>query len=809
MSIVSASGTIRVSGLATDFLSGAITSGNGSGNQPPPGFPPLNTLAAINLNTVASLNPCPGDQCPWSGPPAGGGGQANVFLAWNSGIFSDAYGTLGAYVVCGGGDADYFGSDAYLFSLDTLRWTRIGGIDGVGTPSSVSGFFGIDTMDRVNGEWPDGSMGMPHTYDSMIYLPPNMGGGPAGSLFLPQRAFIFGSGTNAESSGMSYRLDLSTGRWSRGSSNYCSQAHPSSFALDTTRNNVFGFQGGSSFINSIQFMSNFTAGGVGQHSDGFASSFSLGGQDPTMEYMAPLQAFIVYGKDADTNTYRLEAFDANTIFRTPLTVSGDALPNCTGVGLCYCPDTGLAGSLFLQSSLSSDSQFIWRIDPPPAGDYRTGTWTSTRITMAGASVFSVTNNGIWKRLRYARSVGCLIFCHARSEPVYAYRVAGVAARTGSLVKTLSPATLTGLANNGTTSVSINWQLAHYVAPAFNLNKSKHLDFGYIGGRWYQECGDHPQIDPTSPPDAQDGRQECLSFNVAANDWRQEQAYYVRNASPDAHSQIALPDDGCIAARNNEIWSFVSERVDQRSTAAVTAAARATHGSDIVIQDMANYGARDITTGAWTVKGARPFYMTGDRLWRMHYDSVTDKFIGPLDAGGLAFFVVNGATGANESWENGSGVVTGWGSNFSRCNVTGCPTDGRDMFIYDLDSGQIWAFNMDGIIARQGFGAARLICQLPTPIGVSSQSTWKMIFHPDIRAIVCFFDQLYVFRVDVGALQVFPIWQFQGFFDTDSVYVPSSTQFYDPITKDVVCIGGQDFNNGQGGPGYWRLTFTLS
>ncbi len=109
-----------------------------------------------------------------------------------------------------------------------------------------------------------------------------------------------------------------------------------------------------------------------------------------------------------------------------------------------------------------------------------------------------------------------------------------------------------------------------------LGLSKHLDFARIGTRWYKAAGDHVKID-SNTPDEQGGRQEIISFNVLANDWREDKLYFLRSGLNEGTVEIANPDDGGIAARaNTEIWSFVSDRVLQTNTATQTANMRASY-----------------------------------------------------------------------------------------------------------------------------------------------------------------------------------------------------------------------------------------
>lgn len=387
----------------------------------PAWIPPLNTLAKIFTNTIASLDPCPSNQCNFSG-----GGQKNVTQAWGSAAYSPDYSIQGAIVIANGGDADYFGNEGYVGDLDAQMWKRIGGVTnpatgrGTGNPSTRAGQFGFPTMNQGEGEWDDGSMAIPHTYDSCCYLPPSMGGGPKGSLLLPNRAFVYGP---VVSSGRSYRLDLSTEAWTRASSNGCSQDRPSTFVLDTLRQQIFGWQTGSSTTNSVQRLSSFNSSGVGTWSDGFIPSFNLQ-NDPCTHYLPGFDAYISYGQDVDTGAWKLQGIDAGSSVRHLLAIQGDTLPICPGPGMAFCPDVGGAnGCIYIMSSNPADVQFIWKVVPPSSGAYYASNWTSTKIAMAGPNVNSNTLQGVWKRVMYASKSGCILFVLGTGDQVYAYAVA--------------------------------------------------------------------------------------------------------------------------------------------------------------------------------------------------------------------------------------------------------------------------------------------------------------------------------------------------------------------------------------------------
>ena len=332
----------------------------------------------------------------------------------------------------------------------------------------------------------------------------------------------------------------------------------------------------------------------------------------------------------------------------------------------------------------------------------------------------------------------------------------------------------------------------YVGASRVLGSSKHLDFVRVGNRWYKMAGDHAKIDGNTP-DPQDGRQEILSVNFAANDWRQEQPFFLRSGG----TQIALPDDAFAIARGGEIWSFVSERVDQSNTATRTAAMRAAHGADIATQEMDAIGAWNPGTGAWRVTlQQRPLELRGNRAWRGAYDAVHDRFVIPSNHNGLAWPAIGGdGTDRTARHLSGNPVVNG-NQDFHVAGIVGEEAS-RTRYVYDHRRGELWSVNLDTF-------AQNRLAVIPESY-TSGQAGIQIIWHPGLRAVVISGKQLHAFEVDTGKLTTWA--RPDGFTNGAGTYVPPSTLFYDPDTGDVISIGGIDWDTGMRSSVYWRLGIT--
>ena len=114
-------------------------------------------------DSLADADPCPRRNCVYSAVM----GQAGV-MAYSGMAFTSELGTRGSLVVTGGGHADYWGNEVYVFDLSTNRWRRIN------NPSLALNGTNAETdprFDKVYAEYGDGTPGASHTYDHLRCVP--------------------------------------------------------------------------------------------------------------------------------------------------------------------------------------------------------------------------------------------------------------------------------------------------------------------------------------------------------------------------------------------------------------------------------------------------------------------------------------------------------------------------------------------------------------------------------------------------------------------------------------------------------------
>lgn len=162
--------------------------------------------ANISLNDLSSFNPCPANNCWYSGSTKQSAGWRN----WTGAAFAPGFSPHGALIFYGGGHGGGNDSGLYLFDFTTGKWSR------VGPAMPATSYLASDEMTGLDPQFYDylheGSYIVPglHTYNYPAYVPPGVSGsGAKGSWVLPQ--LIGGSTSGAKP----HAVDLASGVWSR------------------------------------------------------------------------------------------------------------------------------------------------------------------------------------------------------------------------------------------------------------------------------------------------------------------------------------------------------------------------------------------------------------------------------------------------------------------------------------------------------------------------------------------------------------------------------------------------------------------
>jgi len=141
----------------------------------------------------------------WNGYQ-GANSFASMVGSYSGSIWAPQYSPAGAIIVHGGGHGGQIGAFAYAFDFSRLRWACIGAPSNVPSTSTWCGYpdarnatmdSGIDQRDL---QWLDYSYNgsyikiADHEYLQNAYVSPAEGGGPRGSLYLPQSTYSQSNG---------------------------------------------------------------------------------------------------------------------------------------------------------------------------------------------------------------------------------------------------------------------------------------------------------------------------------------------------------------------------------------------------------------------------------------------------------------------------------------------------------------------------------------------------------------------------------------------------------------------------------------
>lgn len=360
---------------------------------PPPVLPTANKLKAevISKNTLRSV------MYGTAGPYGGG---SNYLDIWCSAVLAEHADSI---VIANGGDGDYWGNEVYRFSFASGLWSRESErsvLNGVTAPGGDPNFDGL---------WGEhaGAPGVPHSYDAMDYLPPELGGGERGALLFPTRSFVYA----IRKFWHPHYFDIAAKRWKRGSTAPNSvlmslQVDTPSWCFDSKRRRHWCVPAGSSPIRTdtlpyLDFVGGLaTAGSVG------IPTFLVPGGMITSRYWPSADALIVVGREDNAFAlYKNSLADASGFAR--MVLQGATIPSSAGYGLAYCGDL----DCFFVKCVDVAGT-IWKIIPDG--------WRVEALAVEGAP--EVGANGIWKRFMYDKPRKSLVWVPNTNAPVYAARV---------------------------------------------------------------------------------------------------------------------------------------------------------------------------------------------------------------------------------------------------------------------------------------------------------------------------------------------------------------------------------------------------
>ena len=367
-------------------------------------------------------------------------------LAHYSGAaFSSTYGTMGGYVLSGGGHAGYFGGEVYVYDIGANRWRRLNfpyenstrtgvmqsfrnyveanpyrlspsmrGAVGLGGSSWVApaGF------DPVWGDWdarfPEGT----ETYDLLEVVPPALGGATVGTLVMLGSGSMAGWGRIGRGI---WKCPLGTGKWARvtqipstvrvnsGDGGTCLDPRRGVFYQLHEGANVYAFNFRAKTYTWLSAFPNVVT---------VDSCCTFHQAADLLIYM---RTYLNRGATPNQELPRLYAWSPVTRTTMRLNCVGQ-IPSYSGtpatgfasrtMGVEYCPANKALYTFSLKRTPIydgiSDRFSVWRCMPPAGAvttqDYLAGTWTWRLDNGAGSGYTGVTLTA--SQMRYHFQIGC-------------------------------------------------------------------------------------------------------------------------------------------------------------------------------------------------------------------------------------------------------------------------------------------------------------------------------------------------------------------------------------------------------------------
>jgi hypothetical protein len=380
--------------------------------RPAPG-----TRRNISHNFIADLNPCPLNNCGYSGTS----GLKSVMIAWTGGAFAAGFSELGGLLVHGGGHRAYYGNEVYAFNLDTLMWQRLN--DPWEPAPGARGWISNDVPLGPTGSWSEGEYapGIPassHTYDNVEYLPAALAGNRRGALVR-----LTGTSNGAYGggfSGRSHAFDLDTRRWRRYSVNLTTKAEGggdgNAVCFDPTRKRFWAIGRYYSTVTRYLDIPTRTWHSVrATEGEGHNAGYNMSGA-----YHPALDLFVVVFHPLNVEgpeRGRLWAMSCAEPERGWFRIQQEGpRPLGPAPGLEWCPPLNCMVSYEARGSTRINKLYA------PARNPLTSSWRWEEEEIGGdAPAGRTTGAGHYSRFRWAPRAGCFIWADGIRQAVQAWR----------------------------------------------------------------------------------------------------------------------------------------------------------------------------------------------------------------------------------------------------------------------------------------------------------------------------------------------------------------------------------------------------
>ncbi len=365
-------------------------------------IPGAGEVVEISTNAESDVKPSTHSMANWHNA---------LYGSFSGGALVEDYSRAGAYVIAGtGGHTSRPNLGACIFDFEDATWKRLDNANGVAQQNVDFEPGEIDAFGEIIAATTPGIPAPAHLYAHCHQLRASQGGGPKGS-FMRQRG-LSAATDSSKGSSYSHAIDLSTGLWTRRTTNANVTLVSSRVATydPVTRRFIQMNQVTNSGI-ALQYVdeADWT-----WKTDNFANPGDKGNA----------HGFIL---DAErrlllvtTSNETLHAFDAdNIVTLTDLSLSGSMQNNWEQYQWAYYPPDGC----FYRFAGATTSTAIEKLKPPPFGDDPlTEDWTVSMVNLGTAltqqPAASLAGGSIHhNRFFFVPRLNCLAWIPGDDEPV--------------------------------------------------------------------------------------------------------------------------------------------------------------------------------------------------------------------------------------------------------------------------------------------------------------------------------------------------------------------------------------------------------
>ena len=339
----------------------------------------------IPNSRVDAVDPCPADNCAYTAVE----GQTAVINDWNGGAYDTVNDRL---IVWGGGHSGYAGNELYAFDLNAgtwIRWTE---------PSTNT------SCDFSTNEYPNGSPCAMHTYDYVDFHPGSQ------SFVILGGASPYPQGGGGSPTAHMY--SFASNAWRRGADRTGgSTLEGATSGYDPTRDVFWVLPAYDQKFAKFDPNAN---GGVGQWTQYNNDNISI----DAASAVDPVHDLFVTVDGRGNHTVRVHELANPSAAPVVVTTTGDTAPEQqAAAGFEWDPATNQFVSWIGGTSVYTLT--------PPAGDWKTGTWTWAQVQAAPTNTVTPTAhnpNGTYSRFRYVPSKNLFIVVNGTNENVFVYKL---------------------------------------------------------------------------------------------------------------------------------------------------------------------------------------------------------------------------------------------------------------------------------------------------------------------------------------------------------------------------------------------------